>query len=88
MPDSALGTGTQMWPLPSQGFLSSIQGTWFVLLPLQPSYIARQPWWTFSLVFVESTSYVLDVTSFDFHHTWKGYCKKYSYRYCKKEYLT
>ena len=35
-------------------------------LPLKPAYIARQPWWIFSLMFVESTSYVLDVTSFDF----------------------
>lgn len=39
-------------------------------------------------MFVESTSYVLDVISFDFHHRWKGYCKKYSYKYYKKEYLT
>lgn len=33
MPDSALGTGTQMWPLPSQGFLCSIQGTWLCFAP-------------------------------------------------------
>lgn len=88
MPDSALGTGTQMWPLPSRASSLPSREHGFVLLPLQPSYVARQPWWVFSLVFVESTSDVLDVTSFDFHHKWKGYCKKYSYKYCKKEYLT